>query len=94
MKRRKIGLVLLAAALLVLYQFIPADPTEADLGTIRRLVGKRTSEEVWKIEPLLSGSVKVTTGWIKGPLSGGGHEFKMRKFFGLWVVYSSSEFAI
>ena len=94
MKRRLIGLVSIAFALLVGYQFIPADPTEADLAAIRGLVGSRTSEEIWRIESLPSGSVKVRTGWIKGLLDGGGHEFKLRKVFGLWLVYSRSDFAI
>ncbi len=94
MKRRLIGLVSIGIALLVVCQFVPADATEADLAAIRRVVGKHTAEEIWCIESLPSGSVKVTTGWIKGPLEGGGHEFRLRKCFGLWLVYATSEFAI
>ena len=93
MKRRSILYVLVVVATLVGYQFVPADPTGADLAMIRRMVGKRTSEPILDIQFLPSGAVEVTTGWVKGPLYGGGKIFRLREFFGLWWVYSKSDWA-
>jgi hypothetical protein len=93
MKRRSILYVLMLAVALVGYQFAPSDPSEADLAAIRRVVGKRTLEAVLRIQPLPSGAVEVTTGWVKGPLYGDGESFRLRKFFGLWWVYSKSHWA-
>jgi hypothetical protein len=90
MKSRHIVFVCAALGLLLWYQLIPADPTQSDLAAIRRVVGKHTSETVLHIQPLPSGAVEVTTGWVKGPLSGDGEKYKLRKIFGLWWVYSKS----
>jgi hypothetical protein len=93
MKRRWILILLVVVAALIGYQFVPSDPTEADLAAIRRVVAKRTSEAVLDVQSLPSGAVEVTTGWVKGPLNGDGETFKLRKFLGVWWVYSRSHWA-
>ncbi len=93
MKRRSIAIVLVVTVILVGYQFIPADPTQADLIAVGRLVGKRTSDAILHIQSLPSGAVEVTTGWAKGRLEGAGETLRLRKFFGLWWVISKSHWA-
>jgi hypothetical protein len=93
--RLRLTLMLLAImAALIGYQFIPSEPTEADLTAIRQAVSKRTPQAILGIESLPSGSVVVTTGWVKGPLNGDGEFFRLRKLFGKWWVYSKSHWAM
>ena len=93
MKRRWLGIVFIFAVLVTGYQFVPSEPTDRDLAAVRRVVAKHTSQAILRIESAPSGAVQVTTGWSRGPLNGGGETFKLRKFFGIWWVYSKSEWA-
>ena len=93
MKRRYVIVASIVLALLVGYQFVPSDPSNADLAAIRRVVGRRTSNAILRIESLPSGAVEVQTGWVKGPLNGDGDHFRLRKIFGAWWIYSKSHWA-
>jgi hypothetical protein len=94
MKPRLVILAAVALVMLVAYQFVPAAPTDADLNAIKRVINRRTSEPVLRINSLPNGAVDVWTGWVKGPLYGDGEIFRLRKTFGVWWIYRRGHWSV
>jgi hypothetical protein len=94
-RRRRLVIVVVTLVFLfiVSYQFYPVRPTEKDLTTIREIIKRHTSESILSIEEQPNGVVVVQTGWIKGPLNGDGHYYRLRKILWSWWIYKSEHWA-
>lgn len=88
-----LGAVAAGLGLLVMNVVAPNQPSDRDLMIAKQVVQARTSETVIRVDPKPDGTVEVTTGWVKDPLSGDGHLFRLRKILGKWIVVSQSRWA-
>lgn len=87
-------LVALAAVAMWFYQQVPRVPVHGDLAwsdvravcKVANAFAETKDEPVLSIEVIRPDEVEVTTGEVRGPLSGGGHILTLKKSKGKWTV--------
>jgi len=67
-------------------EFIQGELLPQDLAEISALVAAETSEPILSIRMIAKDSAEVETGFVYGPLNGGGDSFKLKKRDSKWEL--------